>query len=163
MRPYFELARRIDWGIIALNPHAKGIEGDSTEYHRQLGRVLGSLFEGGRAGIVVPFCFSAGGAMLLTYLNKNADGASNIASIILADTTPPPLMKKQLKPEVRALIDKSILFGCEDENQKIGMWAAATSAVLGLKIHPVKADLHGAVPNLLLNEVEQFLIQVGGQ
>ena len=41
MRPYFEMARNLDWGIIALNPHGGGIERGKSEYHLQMETVLG--------------------------------------------------------------------------------------------------------------------------
>ncbi len=160
MRPYFEMARNLGWGIIALNPHGGGIERGKSEYHLQMETVLGRLFEDDPSKTVVTLCFSAGGGMVFEYLNQHRAMAGKVSGAILIDTPPPPLLKRSLTAEVQALIKKTLLFGLEDEKGKLSMWARATASVLGIGPVPVKAAWHGELPNLLIDEVAGFLKRV---
>ena len=157
MGPYFELARSLDWGIIALNPHGGGREGDRSEYHRQLQSVLQLLLGAGSPRTVVLVCFSAGGSIAFEFLDQHPELAGKIGSAILIDTTPPPLIKRRIKQEVKDLLLRTVLYGLEDEDRKMSAWASATSSVLGLSPKPIKAALHGELPNLLVGEVERML------
>ncbi|MCP4604713.1 MAG: hypothetical protein GY847_30030 [Proteobacteria bacterium] len=157
MRPYFEMATRLDWGLVALNPHRGGTERGMEEYHLQIGTVLNQLFADDRQRTVVALCFSAGGGMLLGFLNQNKEMTENISGMILIDTPPPPLAKRHITKEVRALVEKAVLFGLEDRNKKISMWARATASVLDVTPTPIQAKWHGELPNLLIGKVESYL------
>lgn len=61
MRPYFAMARRRGWGVVALNPHhGRETEGEAREYWAGLDATLSALFRGERRPRVVCICFSAG-------------------------------------------------------------------------------------------------------
>jgi len=157
MRPYYEMAQRIGWGVVALNPHANGVERDRLEYRIQLGAVLSRLYRGSQATRIAFLCFSAGGGIVLEYLNEHRDTAESVCGVILVDTTPPPVVRRQLTDEVRQLLSRTVLYGSEDKQERLSMWARATASVLGLQPIPVRASWHGEMPNLVVEKVGRHL------
>ncbi len=157
MGAYFEMARKHGCGVIALNPHGNGVEGKSSEYHLQLKTVLSLLSRKPQDRTVTILCFSAGGGMTVEFLNGQADLARSITNMVLIDTTPPPLSRRMISKDVQQLLGRTILFGLEDEQEKISYMAQATASVLGLHPTPVRAKLHGELPNLLIGEVDAAL------
>ena len=157
MRPYFKMAQRIGWGVIALNPHANGVEQDRSEYHLQLDVVLSAFHQNARAASITFLCFSAGGGMVLEYLNQHRHTARSTCGVILVDTTPPPVMKRLLTDETQQLLSRTVLYGLEDERRKLSMWARATAATLGIPPIPVRASWHGEMPNLVVDKVGRHL------
>jgi len=157
MRPYFEMAREVNWGLVALNPHGRGIEGGRPEYHRQLGIVLRLLYRDMPTRTVVVLCFSAGGSVLFEFLNNHSDLAERISGVLLIDTTPPPFGKRMLTNEVQRLLSRTVLYGLEDDQNGFSARATATASVLGLRPKPIRAALHGELPNLLVDEVASYL------
>jgi len=158
MRPYFEMAQEIGWDVIALNPHADGIERDRSEYHLQLDAVLSRAYRDAPATKVAFLCFSAGGGMVFEYLNQHPDVAASICGVILIDTTPPQVLKRLLTSEVRQLLSRTVLYGLEDEKNRLSMWARATASTLGISAIPVRASWHGEMPNLVVGQVSRHLV-----
>ncbi len=157
MKRYFEMAKKLNWGMIVLNPHGRGRIGDEEEYLFQLETILKVLYEENPERSIVFLCFSAGGSVVLKLLNSHAEIAKSIEGVILIDTTPPPLVSGSIIEEVRDLISKTVLYGLKDEKGNISPYASATSAVLGIRPIPVSAGIHGDLPSLLIEDVKRYL------
>ena len=107
MEPYFKMARSLGWGLVALNPHGGGTEGTRGDYGKQLDGLVHNLHEINIVKDLYIICFSAGGSVLVEYLNQRDGLAESVRRMVLIDTTPPPLTKGNLKAEVRALLDRT--------------------------------------------------------
>ena len=161
MRPYFEMARDLNWGMLALNPHGRGRIGEKEEYFFQLRTVLSLLDRKNTTADLVFLCFSAGGSIVFEYLNDHTRLVDRIRGIFLIDTTPPPLAAGSIKTEVKNLLPKTKLYGLIDKQNSMSPYASATSAILGIKPIPISAVYHGELPTLVLPDVKKYLEMVG--
>lgn len=156
MRDYFIMTQKHNWAMLALNPHAQG-EANRPAYRRHLDATLGFLALEDSRRLIKILCFSAGGAVVTEYLNQKAHVAERIDSLILIDPVPPAIKKSKVSPELRDLLDRSILYGIEDPPDQPAPWATLAGSVLGMPVKSVKAQLHGELPHLLLGDVEAIL------
>jgi len=159
MRRYFEMVKRLDWGMIALNPHGRGRIGDEEEYLFQLETILKLLLGENPERCIVFLCFSAGGSVLFSFLNTHTEIAARTAGTILIDTTPPPLSAGSIRKEVKDVLSKTVLYGLKDRKNNLSPYASTTSTVLGISQIPVRGDMHGDLPSLLVGDVEKHLKQ----
>lgn len=156
MRDYFIMTQKHNWAMLALNPHAQG-EANRPAYRRHLDATLGFLALEDSRRVIKILCFSAGGAVVTEYLNQKAHVAERIDSLILIDPVPPAIKKSKVSPELRDLLDRSMLYGMEDPPDQLAPWATLAGSVLGMPVKSVKAQLHGELPHLLLRDVEAIL------
>ncbi len=157
MENYFKMARDTGWGMIALNPHGRGKEEGKEEYLMQLETVLQLINANQQKKNILLFCFSAGGPVVLEFLNTHPAMAEIIGAMLLVDTTPPPLTKKMLSEGLKKVLINTTLFGLQDENNVINPRVSVTSSILGLEPVPVKAGIHGEMPSKVIKEVQKLL------
>ncbi len=157
MENYFKMARDTGWGMIALNPHGRGKEEGKEEYLMQLETVLQLINTNQPKKNILLFCFSAGGPVVLELLNNHPEVAETIQTILLVDTTPPPLTKKMFSEGLKKVLTNTTLFGLQDENDVINPWVSVTSSILGLEPVLVKAEMHGEMPSKVLIKVKKLL------
>ncbi len=156
MRDYFIMTQKHNWAMLALNPHGKG-EANRQAYRGHLDATLGFLALEDSRRLIKILCFSAGGAVVTEYLNQKTHVAERIDSLILIDPVPPAIKKSKISPELRDLLDRSVLYGIEDPPDHLAPWATLAGSVLGMPVKSVKAQLHGELPHLLLSDVEAIL------
>jgi pimeloyl-ACP methyl ester carboxylesterase len=157
MKRYFQMVKKLGWGMIALNPHGRGFEGGKDEYLFQLGEAFYLLQSQSNISNVAILCFSAGGSVAFEFLNQHPDVVPMVKKIILIDSTPPPFTKSSLHMDVLKLLTKTTLYGLIDKKNKLSTYATLTASVLKINPNPVNAHFHGELPNLLLPEVEKHL------
>ncbi len=157
MESYFRIAQEAGCGMIALNPHGRSKEEGREEYLLQLEAVMHLLDSGQQEKNIILFSFSAGGPVVLEFLNSNPGATEKIKALFLVDTTPPPLTKKMISDDLKKVLSNTVLFGLQNESGEINPWVTVTSSILGLEPVPVNAEIHGEMPSKVQNEVQKSL------
>jgi len=137
--------------------NAGGVRANRPAYRAHLDATLAFLALEDSRRLIKILCFSAGGAVVTEYLNQKTHVAERIDSLILIDPVPPAIRKSKVSPALRDLLDRSMLYGIEDQPDQPTPWATVAGSVLGMPVKSVKAHLHGELPHLLLGDVEAIL------
>ncbi len=94
---------------------------------------------------------------MFSYLVGRDALAEKLSHVVLIDTAPPPVAKREFGPGLTALLGRTVLFGQTADGRTMSPMARASAAVLGLTPVAVRASLHGELPGLLIGEVEEIL------